>query len=422
MMAASIHGKPNAVVLGGVANHIPLIKKLQERGYRVILVDYLPNPPAKASADEHVQVSTFDEDAILELSRSRHVSLIVNCCLEYLNEIAARVSEKLGLPEFYSSETARNVSDKTCMKRIMVENGVPTSRYVAAECFDADTVGCLKFPLFVKPADGSGSNGVLRAENEAELDNAFNNALAFSRSKRVIIEEEAPGLECNVYCYILHGVARALLVSAKYSEIHSETHRNTKCIGTYAPASITEDARAEIDKVAQGIANGFRIDSSPMFMQVMVDDDRVSVIEFACRVPGGYGYRSVLSKLGFDYFDFSLDVLMGEVQEPSTSDTGEISIVHSFYAYPGIIDSIEGIDELISDGTIVDANLERRKGSRVSNESCNREKVGQFVIAADCPEEAFEKVHRFFDVVHVVDTEGNDILRHDLVLEAGITQ
>ena len=412
----------NAIVLGGVANHIPLIKKLQERGYKVILVDYLPNPPAKESADEHVQISTFDEDAILELARERGVSLIVNCCLEYLNEIAARVSETLGLPEFYSSEIARNVSDKSCMKRIMVENGVPTSRYVDVESLSDDAISGLNFPYFVKPADGSGSNGVLRAENKEELERAFTNALAFSRSKRTIIEEEAPGLECNVYCYVLHGEARVLLISAKYSEIHSELHRNTKCIGTYAPAPIASGARLEIGKVAQSIADGFRIDSSPMFMQVMVDDDRVSVIEFACRVPGGYGYRSVLSKLDFDYFDFSLDVLMRVAHEPCIADTGEISVVHSFYASPGIIGSIEGVDELIGDGTIVDANLERREGSRVSVESCNREKVGQFVIAADSPEEAISKIRRFFEVVQVRDTEGSDMLRRDLTLEAAITQ
>ena len=35
--------KKNALVLGGTVPHISLIKKLKERGYHTILVDYLNN-------------------------------------------------------------------------------------------------------------------------------------------------------------------------------------------------------------------------------------------------------------------------------------------------------------------------------------------------------------------------------------------
>ena len=49
-----------AIVVGGVQNHIPLITRLKARGYYTILIDYLDEPRAKAFADEHIQVSTFD--------------------------------------------------------------------------------------------------------------------------------------------------------------------------------------------------------------------------------------------------------------------------------------------------------------------------------------------------------------------------
>ena len=49
--------KPVALVLGGTNPHIELIKQLKERGYYVVLVDYLDNPPAKKYADIHEQES-----------------------------------------------------------------------------------------------------------------------------------------------------------------------------------------------------------------------------------------------------------------------------------------------------------------------------------------------------------------------------
>lgn len=405
-----------AIVLGGIASHIPLIQKLQQYGYFVLLVDYLDDPPAKRFADEHVQISTFDEQGIYDLAKRVEAKVIVNCCIEHLNPIVSRVSEELDLPVLYSSGIAVNVSEKRQMKRLLIENGIPTSKYVALDSLDEDALRELSFPMFAKPADGSGSNGVSRVENYDELLVAFEQANTFSKSKHIIVEEEAQGQECNVYCYVLEGRAKVLLVSAKYSEIYSKSHKNTKCIGTYAPANIGSIAQEKIRDAAQGIADGFGLSSTPMFIQLMVNEDDISVIEFACRIPGGYSYRSIFNKFGFDYFDFTLKVLLNESPDCNLVDTGEISIVHSFYANPCTLSSVEGVEELVQDGTIVDVNLARKPGDVISDESGNREKVGHFVISAMAPEEAIQKVDRFFEFVRVLNTHGENVLRCDLKL------
>lgn len=408
--------KPEAIVLGGIVSHIPVITKLQDRGYYVILVDYLNEPPAKRFADEHVQISTFDEPAIYDLAKSRHVRLIVNCCLEHLNVIISNISEKLGLPCLYSSNTALDVSDKSLMKKKMIVSGIPTSKYACVSNVSETAALELTFPLYVKPSDGSGSNGVYKVENTSELSSAFHSALSYSKTGKVIIEEEAPGLECNVYCIVKDGQSRVLMISSKYSEIHNSVHANTKCICTYAPAPISDVAKSRISMIAQRIADEFSLRSTPMFIQLMIDNEEVSVIEFACRVPGGYSYRSILSKLQFDYFDFTLDVLLGVEPNCFTRDSGAISLVHSFYAYPCILNSVVGVDRLIDDGTLIDVNIAREAGTAISEETGNREKVGHFVIEASCPKEAFQKVDRFFDEVKVLDSSGCDQLRHDLRL------
>lgn len=405
-----------AIVLGGVVSHIPLITKLQKRGYYVVLVDYLDNPPAKRYANEHVQISTFDEEAIYSLALESNAAILINGCLEYLNVIIARLSKRLGLPCLYPEAVALDVSDKARMKAKMVESNIPTSKYLCLTDCQPNSFDGLHYPLFVKPADSSGSNGVNRVKSQFELKSAFDSAKKFSKSGLVIVEEEAKGLECNAYCYVLNGEANVLLISSKYSEINNAAHSNTKCISTYAPAPISFASERAIANVAQRIATAFSLQSTPMFMQLMVSDADVSVIEFACRIPGGYSYRSIINKLGFDYFDFLLDVLLGECKNPDISDTGEISLVHSFYAYPGILDRVEGFEKLVADGTIVDINIARERGSIFSEESCNREKVGHFVVAAGSSAEAIDKVNVFFNNIKVIDMDGVDIMRHDLRL------
>ena len=69
--------KPVALILGGTNPHVELVKKLKARGYYTVLVDYLPNPPAKEIADEHIQESTLDNDKVVEVAKEKQAKLII---------------------------------------------------------------------------------------------------------------------------------------------------------------------------------------------------------------------------------------------------------------------------------------------------------------------------------------------------------
>ena len=55
--------------------------------------------------------------------------LVLCTCLDQQIGIACQVAEELGLPHPYSYEKALEVTNKEKMKKIMWENGMPTSRY-----------------------------------------------------------------------------------------------------------------------------------------------------------------------------------------------------------------------------------------------------------------------------------------------------
>ena len=116
--------KPIAIVLGGTVPHAHLISLLKKRGYYTILLDYTPNPPAKEYADEHMPVSTLDVEAVLDVAKSRNARLVISTNVDQANVTCCSVSEKLGLTEPYSYETALNVTDKQRMKRIMWEHNI----------------------------------------------------------------------------------------------------------------------------------------------------------------------------------------------------------------------------------------------------------------------------------------------------------
>jgi carbamoylphosphate synthase large subunit len=193
---------PVAVVLGGTFPHIQLIRKLKQRGYYTILVDYYDNPPAKREADLHIKESTLDKGAVLILARENNAKLIISTCIDQANVTACYVAEKLGLNKPYSFDTALTVSNKLLMKAKMLENNIPTSKYFkVSDLKDIDSID-LDYPVIVKPTDSNSSKGVRKADNYRELREYLQDALKISSGNEAIIEQFKVGKEIGLDCII----------------------------------------------------------------------------------------------------------------------------------------------------------------------------------------------------------------------------
>ena len=84
--------------LGGSKFQIPPIVYAKEQGHYVITCDYLPDNPGHAFADEYHNVSTTDQEAVLELAEILKVDGIVAYASDPAAPTQAYVCNKLGLP------------------------------------------------------------------------------------------------------------------------------------------------------------------------------------------------------------------------------------------------------------------------------------------------------------------------------------
>lgn len=407
-MESNRPASPVALVLGGITNHILLIDRLHKRGYYVILIDYLDDPPAKAAADEHLKISTFDEQSIERVAIERQASLIINANLEHVNATAIRISERLGLPVPYSSEIAMNISDKYRMKSIMKSGDVPTTDFCCLSTFDEFNVGSLRFPLFVKPVDGSGSTAVNRATNLDELKACISIARDASSKCRVIVEEEALGEECSVYTFISNGIAHVLLTAQKLIEAGDGVSL-TRCMATIAPAELGEVANREIQVAAQAIADAFGLVNCPMFMQIKVQDDHINVIEFAGRVAGGYSYKTISLATGFDIFEGTIDAFLGRSVSVPPARNASLYAICSILGCPATFGAIDGVDTLKNEGTLLDFLQVKNFGVRFSNGKANAQRAGFALIEAGNKKELLAKMKRCFEQLRVLDKCGKDI-------------
>ncbi len=177
------------LILGGSSFQEPAIRRAVAMGHRVVTCDYLPDNPGHAFADEYVEVSTTDREAVLEVARSREVDGVLAYASDPAAPVAAWVAARLGLPGCPPS-VVQCMTDKAAFRRHQQVHGFAAPAHREVTDIDAarDAVSSIGLPVIVKPCDSSGSKGVTRIGSVAELPAAFEHALGCSRQRRVIIE------------------------------------------------------------------------------------------------------------------------------------------------------------------------------------------------------------------------------------------
>ena len=302
--------KPIAIVLGGTSPHVLLVNKLHERGYYVILVDYLPNPPAKQVADEHIQASTLDKERVLEIAKEKCANLVISTCIDQANSVCCYVAEKLNLPHPYSYETSLYVTNKGLMKTRMKKYDVPSSPFILTKNVAGIDWGKVTFPCVVKPVDCNSSKGVHRADSEEEAKPFVEEAIRLSQTDEAIIEDFCPGDEIQVDCVALDDDADVVMTRSKVKMQWGEG-AVLNSVGSMVPAQISEKLFPELKRIAQNIAKGFGLRNTPFFYQAIVTGDRVNVLEFAPRVGGGLSYYMITNFVGFDAVEAVVDSFLG---------------------------------------------------------------------------------------------------------------
>ena len=402
-----------AFVIAGGVPQVELIKQLKSRGITTILADGSPNAIAVPYADAFYNVNIFDVSSIKEIAEKEKVDFIITVCADQVLLVVAEVSEMLGLPCYINYETAQNVSDKTRMKRIFKELGVPTTDYIELEHLDLKAVSHLKYPLVVKPVDAYSSKGVRKAKDESELKQYFYEAQQISRSGGIIVEEFFEGDEISVDAFVVNGKAKILAVTN--SEKIKYEDRFVIFRGKY-PVTASEEILGKIEEIAQNIAVGFGLKNSPLLIQLLHNGNDVSVLEFCARTGGNMKWLLIKYSCGVDVISATIDITLGNNPDLELKDMGNNVVVNDFiYCYPGIFDHFEGFAEMEEKGLINEFHPVRKKGTELRGAYSSSDRIAGMNIIANSVDEFNKKEREILNNVRVIDIEGRDIMRKDLL-------
>lgn len=405
--------KPVAIVLGGTVPHVQLVLKLKARGYHVVLADYLDDPPARKFADEHVRISTLDKDAVLGLARQREASLVISACIDQANSTCCYVAEQLGLPHPYSYKTSLDVTDKGLMKRIMAENGIPTSAFQVVKGVEEVVWRDVEFPAVVKPVDCNSSKGVRRVDCREDAEGRISEALSMSRAGRAIIEGFNEGLEIQVDCVAGKEGAEVLLTRQK----QKVSSRAGSCVlqsyGSVFPARLDDASLRQVRDIAAKIALSFGLRNTPFFFQAVLTADGVKVLEFAPRVGGGLSDFMIRELTAFDPIEAVVESFLGHDLPAVAARSGRVMATCLVYARSGVLDHVEGLSELKQAGTVKEIFVYKERGAELDGDMRSSNRVASFVVEDSSVEGVLKKERDALRRIEVYDISGRKMLKRD---------
>ncbi len=255
--------------------------------------------------DEAIPVRFYDEAAsvaaILESARRRPLDgvLVVG---DRPTVIAAEVMKALGLPG-HPPDAARIARNKQRTRERLRDAGLPAPWFVVTST-DADAAGLaasVTFPCVVKPLALSGSRGVIRADDAASFEAAFDRLRTLLQSPDVraerseahdgaLVERFIAGCEYALEGLMHQGELRVLALFDKPDPLDGPFFEETVYV---TPSSAPESQQAAIVDAIGAAAAAIGLRHGPVHAECRVNEAGVFVLEVAARPIGGLCARAL---------------------------------------------------------------------------------------------------------------------------------
>jgi len=390
------------MILGASILQLPAIKKAMNMGLQVIAVDM--NPDAIGFKEEGVikeVISTIDIPAVVECAKKHAIDGVMTLASDMPMRTVAAVSKELGLVGI-TEETALKATNKACMREALKRSGVPIPEFHKVSNGNEYNAAVAKFkvPFIVKPADNSGSRGIVKIEDltdEQSIFDAYNYSKASSRNGDVVVEEYMNGPEVSVETLTVNGECHIIQITDKITT--GAPHFVE--MGHTQPSQLDVDVKQKISEVAKMANKAVGITNGPSHTEIIVTKDGPKIVELGARL-GGDCITTHLVPLstGVDMVECCIKIALGE--EPDVAiKFSKGSAIRYLSCDTGKIENIIGIEGARSLEGIRQISIIHDIGDIVSEIKSSSDRVGFVVAQGDTPIAATNRCNSAIEMINI---------------------
>ena len=390
------------MVLGAGTYQVPLIKQAKKMGLYVIAVSP-GNYPGMPLADKVIDCDIMDEEGVFRAASEEKIDGIISDETDMSVLSMAYTADRLGLPG-NSYEKVLPFIDKSLMRERCREEGIDTIRFKAVTELDEalDFYRDLGSTAIVKPADSCASKGVTKIDSDEDLIRNFDEAKAYSKNGKVLIEEFVEGQEIEVDSIVVDGESKLLMhANQELFDIPNVFASPAKLY----PAETEEKIMDRILEMDKAILDGGGLDFAVTNDEFIVGSDGVPhLLEAACR-GGGLHISTIITELvtGLNTSEFLIRSALGEnTGFPDFTPNGKSAGYVAFYVPAGEVVSVSGIDEVENYPYIHASTLGGIKNGMVHDDPTDKRMRYSMILSADSRSELEERIKKIRDTIHVI--------------------
>ncbi|MEV0800172.1 ATP-grasp domain-containing protein [Kribbella sp. NPDC050281] len=405
--------RPRILVVGGKLKHV---RKARELGLDVVHVQY-PHEYDRGHwpyVDQALLLDYGDIDRLLPLVRALHAAYPFQAAVS-LTELGllptARINEALGL-RGESIETVELLLDKWRMRRHLAARDLsPVASAVGRSGQDIrEFVKAHGLPIIVKPVRESGSLGVFRVRDQADVDVVADRYrslddvqwtagdLAFADSfHEFLMEEFLDGPEISVETLSFDG--RHVIVAVTDKEVGGAGFVE---IGHSQPSGLSAGTLGEVRQLVTGFLDAVGLRNGPGHTEVKLTSRGPRIVESHNRIGGDRINELAEIAYGVDMEHYALDAGFGLVEPLTTSPEPQGGAAVRFITpEPGRVIEVTGVEAVRADPAYVDLQLDVKPGDEVPPLTWNEDKVGHVIARGSTAAEAIAHGKRLAAAVQV---------------------
>ena len=401
------------LILGGMRFSCEIVNTARAMGVYTLVADYnrIEESPGKQIADEAVDLSVIDVDAVVDYVKTNRIDGVFVGFNDMLLPYYAEICDKCNLPCYGTKEQFETLIAKDRYKALFRQFGVPTIPE-----YDINDEN-ITFPVLVKPVDSSGSRGISICNNQQELVQAVENGKKSSKTGRVLIERYMDGREVTVFWTFQDGNYYLSALANRHVKHNQGDDVIPLPVGYTFPSVYLPKYRNEVEDNCKRMFRYMGLKDGMMFMQCKVEDGSCFVYDLGFRLTGSLEYKILERVCGYNPLEMMIcHALTGKMGTESIADKAHPEFKTpafnvSCLCAPGTIKMIKGIEEVKQMPEVEDVVLGHVPGETISEQQ--RGLLAQISVrvlgTVATKEDLLPTMRRIDDTIQIIGEKGEEL-------------
>lgn len=418
------------LLMGGGAYATGIKKYKDEKGFRVVALGRDAGTPIAKIADAFYQIDTQNVDAVCEVVEKEKVDGIFVGSSEVNIDPAITVSERTGCHFYANREQWDIISDKAEFKKLARKYGVPVpcDYHVTAE-FLREDLDKIVYPVIVKPVDSSGARGMNVSYNEEELKKHYLEALEWSKSKKIVVEELITGgREVFVHYTIQDGRYSLSMGFTKFKVESKDRNYVSLPIFHMYPSSHIDVYMEKVDAAAKKMFESIGLKNGIVMLQGFDIDGEFKFFESGYRMGGEQMYVFTDHQNNVNSLECMINyALTGKMADFNISerDNAKFKWPCCNYYVPlkaGIITRVEGLEEVEAMENVLNNTRMFNIGDEILDTNALERVCMRLHVYGKTADELAKALVKISATLRILDQNGNEMqiehLEYDRCMKA----